>query len=109
MNDSYKEIGNNPQNYEKAKGYWDTARGLQKVDGLNTSLFLDGLIEENLAGRKTYDDVDRDTRKYYSENSDSNSDEKEADLSAIRIAMLLNEPDFRLTKGEFIVHPQVYF
>lgn len=96
------DLSNNFQNYKKAKGYWDAARGLQKVDGLYTSLFLDGLIEENLTGRKTYEDVDRNIRQYYLENGDINSDQKEADLSAVRIVIFLNGSDFRLTKGELL-------
>lgn len=45
--DTYKEIKYNPQNYQKAKDYWQVAKGLQQVDNLKTSEYLDVLIEDN--------------------------------------------------------------
>ena len=102
MVDTYKEIKSNPQNYQKAKDYWQVAKGLQDVDNLKTSKYLDTLIEDNLSGKKSYAEVEDSAKHYYSSNDNFNVQEKEADLSAIRIAMLLNEPDFRLTKGELL-------
>lgn len=90
------------QDYSKSRDYWEIAKGLQTVDGLKTSAYLDGLVEENLKGKKTYHEVEENLKNYHSTRKDKNEDEKEADLSATRISMLLNEPDFRLTTGELL-------
>lgn len=100
MNETYEKVTTQFQDYSKSKEYWDVAKGLQAVDNLKTSEYLDVLIDENLSGKKTYEQVEEDIKKYYQNNSFGLSRECEADLSATRISKLLNISDFRLTKDE---------
>lgn len=109
MNITYKNEEYRPQNYKKSKGYWDIAKGLQKVDNLETSKYLDDLINANLAGQKTYEEVEKELINYYENNDEDFERQAEADLSATRISMILNEPDFRLTKGELVhIHKFIF-
>lgn len=100
MDETYEKVTKQYQDYSKSKEYWDVAKGLQAVDNLKTSEYLDVLIDENLSGKKTYEQVEADIKNYYHNNSLESSRESEADLSATRISKLLNIPDFRLTKDE---------
>lgn len=100
MVETYEKVTKQYQDYSKSKEYWDVAKGLQAVDNLKTSEYLDILISENLSGKKTYEQVEEDIKNYYHNNSSESSRKSEADLSATRISKLLNIPDFRLTKDE---------
>lgn len=109
MEKTYKEDNNVSQNYNKSKDYWDTAKGLQKVDYLETSKYLDSLIDDNLKGIKTYDEVESELYKYYSNNKNDENRQAEADISATRIAKLLGDPDFRLTKNQLLyIHKYIF-
>lgn len=102
MIDSYKIQNERYQDYKTSKDYWEIGKGLQAVDNLKTSKYLDVLIEDNLTGRKSYDQVENEIREYHLSNKEEHHGETEADLSATRIAKLLNETDFRLTKDELL-------
>lgn len=53
-----------PQKREKGIA-WQTAIGLQEVDGLKTSSYLNQLAKRNIAGEITFSDVKRLLDEYY--------------------------------------------
>ena len=81
----------NFSNKENRRSIWDTAIGLQAVDGLKPSKHLKTLAEDNISGKKTYDDINRELIKEY---GSDNSRQKEANIVALRIAELLETADF---------------
>ena len=87
---SYERI---PESKDKdyKKNVWNAAIGLQAVDGLKPSKHLKTLAEDNISGKKTYDDINRELIKEY---GSDNSRQKEADVVALRIAELLETADF---------------
>lgn len=53
-----------PKNYVKQLE-WDIAIGLQKVDNLKPSKYLEGLLQENVTGKKTIYEVEKELKEYY--------------------------------------------
>lgn len=53
-----------PKNYVKQLE-WDIAIGLQKVDNLKPSKYLEGLLQENVTGKKTIYEVEKKLKEYY--------------------------------------------
>ena len=56
----------------KPEGYvkqlqWDMAIGLQEVDNLKPSKYLEKLLEENVSGNLTIKQVEEELREYYIE------------------------------------------
>ena len=70
---------------------WDAGIGLQAVDGLKASEYLRNLAEDNISGRKSYDEISRELKKEYGTNK---SKQQEADTVALRIAILLEQSEF---------------
>ena len=88
-----------PKNYVKQLE-WDMAIGLQEVDNLKPSKYLEKLLQENIAGEKTIYEVEKELKKYYVEkekNNDINHNELECDLVFTRIVELLQEDNFELS------------
>ena len=91
--------------YSKTDNYvkqvqWDMAIGLQKVDNLKPSKYLEKLSEENVEGNLTVEDVLNELKKYYTEKGetgDTNYNELECDFVSTRTALLLNENKFELS------------
>ena len=75
---------------------WLAAIGLQASDNLQNSTYLYELAEKNIKGEKSYQEVIKDLKNYYSENPSENR-MSEADYSATRISELLVEDGFNLT------------
>lgn len=95
---SYNEI-ERPKNYAKQL-QWDMAIGLQKVDNLKPSKYLEKLLQENVTGEKTVYEVEKELKEYYTEkekNNDINYNELECDLVSTRIVELLQEDRFELS------------
>ena len=87
---SYERIPeSNDKEYKRS--IWDAAIGLQAVDGLKPSKYLRNLAEENIAGQKTYDEVNKELIKEYGAGK---TRQKEADIVALRIAQILETSDF---------------
>ena len=87
---SYERIPErNDKEYKRS--IWDAAIGLQAVDGLKPSKYLRNLAEENIAGQKTYDEVNKELIKEYGAGK---TRQKEADIVALRIAQILETSDF---------------
>lgn len=79
---------------------WQTAIGLQAVDGLTTSEYLLETAKENIEGKITIKEANARISNYYEERSDRHAIEagtKEADIVAGRIASLLAEKIFSFT------------
>ena len=88
-----------PKNYVKQLE-WDMAIGLQEVDNLKPSKYLEKLIQENITGKKTIYEVEKELKEYYTEkekNNDINYNEFECDLVSTRIVELLQEDSFELS------------
>lgn len=88
-----------PKNYIKQLE-WDMAIGLQEVDNLKPSKYLEKLLQENVIGKKTIYEVEHEVKKYYVEKekkNEINHDELECDLVSTRIVQLLEEDNFELS------------
>ena len=79
---------------------WDMAIGLQKVDNLKPSKYLEKLLEENILGNLTIEQVKEELKEYYIEKekkNEINHNELECDFVSVRIVELLNEDKFELS------------
>ena len=88
-----------PNNYVKQQE-WDMAIGLQEVDNLKPSKYLEKLLQENVTGKKTIYEVECELKQYYVEkekNNEVNHNELECDLVSTRIVELLQENNFELS------------
>ena len=88
-----------PINYVKQQE-WDMAIGLQEVDNLKPSKYLEKLLQENVTGEKTIYEVEKELKEYYVEkekNNEVNHNELECDLVSTRIVELLQENNFELS------------
>ena len=88
-----------PNNYVKQQE-WDMAIGLQEVDNLKPSKYLEKLLQENVTGKKTIYEVECELKQYYEEkekNNEVNHNELECDLVSTRIVELLQENNFELS------------
>ena len=87
-----------PKNYAKQLE-WYMAIGLQEVDNLKPSKYLEKLLLENVNGEKTIYEVQQKLKQYYVEKekiNEVNYDELECDLVSTRIVELLQEDNFEL-------------
>jgi len=97
-NINYEEI-NKPSEYIK-KTEWDMAIGLQEVDNLKPSKHLENLLEENIIGKLSLDEVKEELRTYYVEKEKKNEvdyNELECDFVSTRIVELLQDDKFELS------------
>ncbi len=88
-----------PKNYVKQQE-WDMAIGLQEVDNLKPSKYLEKLLQENVTGEKTIYEVEKELKGYYVEkekNNEVNHNELECDFVSTRIVELLQENNFELS------------
>ncbi len=88
-----------PKNYIKQLN-WDMAIGLQEVDNLKPSKYLKKLLKENVTGKKSIYEVEKELQEYYIESDLSDKtiqDEYECDLVSTRIVQLLEKDDFKLS------------
>ena len=79
---------------------WDMAIGLQEVDNLKPSKYLEELLEKNVEGNLTINQVKEELREYYIEKekkNEINHNELECDFVSARIVELLNEDRFELS------------
>jgi fido (protein-threonine AMPylation protein) len=80
------------------KHYWEIAKGLQEVDRLKTSKYLDEVVEESLETGASTDSVIEKLDKYYHENSDLvGTGQHEADIVAARIERFLETGGFKFS------------
>lgn len=89
----------------KSKDYvkqleWDMAIGLQEVDNLKPSKYLEKLLGENVSGNLTIKQVEEELREYYIEKDkkqELNHNELECDFVSTRIVELLQIDNFELS------------
>lgn len=83
-----KEYQHDPK---KQREYWDTAIGLQEVDGLKPSKYLYELSEQNISGELPIRTVQERLGAYYKETSSKERTETmECDIVSARIVELLS-------------------
>lgn len=100
-----------PAQKEKA-GYWQAAIGLQAVDGLKVSDYLQETARRNIEGEITIDEVRELVKQYYVTKTahDANDEDKEeADRVSSNIVKVLSSPTFDFTTGGYqSVHRRVF-
>lgn len=94
------------------KGYaWQTAIGLQAVDGLKTSKYLIDTAIRNIEGDISIDEANSLLNSYYEENpkQDPGDRTEEADKVSVRIVKVLSETGFSFTPNEYIsIHKKLF-
>ncbi len=91
---------------KKEKGYaWQTAIGLQDVDGLKPSSYLIQTAKQNIEGDITIDEAKERIDNYYKTQSVRNENDRteEADKVSARIVEILSEKTFNFSPAEYIV------
>lgn len=100
-----------PDKIEKSKS-WQTAIGLQAVDGLQTSAYLLDTAKEHIEGKIDINEVQQRIHSYYEargERTDIESSTREADIVSGRIAMLLGEQTFKFSPAEWLsIHRRLF-
>ena len=78
---------------------WDMAIGLQQVDNLKPSKYLEQISEKNILGELTIKEVEQSLKEYYTtkEQQNINHNELECDFVSMRIVELLNQDNFELS------------
>ena len=103
-----KELDSSNRDYieeTKSTGYikqlqWDMAIGLQEVDNLKPSKYLEKLVNDNVEGNLTIEEVISQLNSYYSEKDkikELNKTELECDFVSTRIVELLSIDNFELS------------
>lgn len=93
------------QEEQEPKGYkkqlqWDMAIGLQQIDNLKPSKYLEQISEKNILGELTIKEVEQSLREYYTtkeKRKDINHNELECDFVSMRIVELLDQDNFELS------------
>ena len=100
-----------PDKAEKSEA-WQTAIGLQAVDGLNTSDYLLDTAKEHIEGKITIDEAQKRIHSYYEQRSvrtETENETKEADIVSARIAKLLGEKAFQFSPAEWLsIHSRLF-
>ena len=100
-----------PGKVEKSEA-WQTAIGLQAVDGLKTSEYLLDTATEHIEGNITIDEAQKRIQNYYeqrTERTEVEDNTKEADIVSARIAKLLGEKSFQFSPAEWLtIHRRLF-
>ena len=100
-----------PDQKEKA-GYWQTAIGLQAVDGLKVSNYLQNTARKHIEGDITIDEARELVNQYYvtkTAHDAHDEDKEEADRVSSNIVKVLSSPTFDFTTGGYqSVHRRVF-
>ena len=100
-----------PSKVEKSKA-WQTAIGLQAVDGLQTSAYLLNTAKEHIEGKINIDEAQKKIHSYYEQRfirTDIENSTKEADIVSARITKLLGEQTFQFSPAEWIaIHRRLF-
>lgn len=110
--DPFKEYLRQSEPSKRDKSYaWDTAIGLQDVDGLKTSEYLKDTAIKNIEGDITIDEAQKLLNAYYKENIQKSEKDRteEADKVSVRIAKILSEKAFSFSANEYIsIHKKLF-
>ena len=101
-----------PTQVEKTKN-WETAIGLQEVDGLKPSKYLVETAKEHIEGKIELEEVKERINNYYKVLNDRKSEEKEdseeADKVSVRITEVLSDKSFSFNPTELIsIHKKLF-
>ena len=99
-----------PKKKEKARN-WETAIGLQDVDGLKTSKYLIDTAKEHIEGYIDIEEAKNRINKYYKESHNRKVSElnEEADKVSIRITEILSENTFTFSPSELMsIHKRLF-
>ena len=100
-----------PGKIEKSEA-WQTAIGLQAVDGLKTSDYLLNTAKEHIEGNISIDEAQKRIQSYYEQRTERTEIEdatKEADIVSTRIAKLLGEKSFQFSPAEWLtIHRRLF-
>ena len=116
MNEGYMDFDEyirqgEPSQREKA-GYWQAAIGLQAVDGLKVSSYLQNTACRHIEGDITIDEACELVNQYYITKTahDANDEDKEeADRVSANIVKVLSSPTFDFSTGGYqSVHRRVF-
>lgn len=108
--DPFKEyiLQKEPQKKELGLA-WYTAIGLQKVDGLDTSKYLNELAQKNIEGDISTDKVEELITSYYIENKEHSIKEEEADKVSVNITKVLSDKSFVFQVSQYIdIHKKLF-
>ena len=91
---------------------WQTAIGLQEVDGLQTSEYLLDTAKNHIEGKISIGEVQKRIHNYYEQRNERiqiEEDTKEADIVSARIAELLGENTFQFSPAEWMtIHRRLF-
>ncbi len=99
-----------PEKKEKAKT-WETAIGLQDVDGLKPSKYLLDTAKEHIEGDINIDEAKKKINNYYEQSTERKSEEntEEADKVSVRITEILSEKAFNFSPTEMLnIHKRLF-
>lgn len=100
-----------PERAEKSEA-WQTAIGLQAVDGLKTSEYLLDTAKDHIEGKITIDEAQKRIYSYYEQRTtrtETKNETKEADIVSARITKLLGEKAFQFSPAEWItIHRRLF-
>ena len=112
MND-FEEYIRQSEPHKREKGYaWQTAIGLQAVDGLKPSEYLEEKARQHIEGDITIDEVKQLVDSYYKSKVARSSSEdrtEEADKVSARITEILSENTFTFSPIEYLaIHRHLF-
>ena len=100
-----------PEKKDRAEA-WRVAIGLQAVDGLKTSEYLQQTARRNIEGEITNDEAREVGKQYYvskTQHDDDEEDKQEADRVSANIAKIINERAFTFsTTGLISIHRDIF-
>ncbi|GFI51904.1 winged helix-turn-helix transcriptional regulator [Duncaniella sp. C9] len=97
-----------PGQKEKADA-WQTAIGLQDVDGLKVSTYLLDTARQHIEGDISIDEARTRIKAYYETKSGHDTVDEEGDKASVNIAKILNEPSFAFSLvGLTSIHRRIF-
>lgn len=97
-----------PGQREKADA-WQTAIGLQAVDGLKVSPYLLDTARQHIEGDISIDEARERIKTYYKTKSGHDAVDEEGDKASANIAKILNEPSFAFSMiGLISIHRRIF-
>lgn len=112
IEDPFKKYIRESEPSKRDKGYtWNTAIGLQAVDGLKTSDYLIETAIRNIEGEISFKEADLLLKTYYESRPTHIEGDRteEADRVSVRIASILSENAFSFTPTEYIsIHRRLF-
>lgn len=93
--------------YQTKLDLWETGFGLQKVDGLEPSVYMKNLAQEHIKGTIGYQKIYDEISSYHKKTDASTA---EADLVALRIVELLSNDAFKFAPTTLkMIHKELFW